>query len=295
MAKALVLAESVDAQRALAAGARTVADEVALGVVAGAPETGVADKAYDIQLPAGEAAENAYETVKSVFDQVAPEVVFFEPTASLKVIAGKLAAAAGSAIVANITALEGNVATNAYFGGLAEKKQVASGVAFYSNTGALFAEAAASGTDEVEAVAFVEPAQKIVLKGSNPVVLEGADLTKSDVIVGVGRGFAEQDQLKLAEDLAAKVGGDCGCSRPVAENLGWMPRNLYIGVSGVEAAPKAYIAAGISGQMQHMVGVKNAGTIFAINKDANAPIFKQCDYGIVGDVTAIIPEIIAAL
>ena len=74
-----------------------------------------------------------------------------------------------------------------------------------------------------------------------------------------------------------------------------MTRNLYIGVSGVEAAPKAYIAAGISGQMQHMVGVKNAGTIFAINKDANAPIFKQCDYGIVGDVTAIIPEIIAAL
>lgn len=295
MAKAFVIAESVDAQRALCAGARTVADEVSLVVVAGAPETGVADKAYDIQLPAGEAAENAYETVKSVYDAVAPEVVFFEPTATLKVIAGKLAAAAGSAIVANITALEGGVATNAYFGGLAEKKMTTTGVAFYSNTGALFAEAAPSGTDAVEAVAFVEPAKKIVLKATSPVVVEGADLTKSDVIVGVGRGFAEESQLQLAQDLAAKIGGDCGCSRPVAENLGWMPRNMYIGVSGVEAAPKAYVACGISGQMQHMVGVKNAATIFAVNKDANAPIFKQCDYGIVGDVTAILPALVAAL
>lgn len=295
MAKAFVIAESVDAQKALCAGARTVADEVELVVVAGTPETGVADKAYDIQLPAGEAAENAYETVKAVFDAAAPSVVIFEPTAALKVIAGKLAAAAGAAVIANITALEGATATTAFFGGLAEKKQTTTGVAFYSNTGALFADAAATGTDAVEAVAFVEPAKKIVLKGTSPIVLEGADLTKSDVIVGVGRGFAEQSQLQLAEDLAAKIGGDCGCSRPVAENLGWMARNLYIGVSGVEAAPKVYVAAGISGQMQHMVGVKNAGTIFAINKDANAPIFKQCDYGIVGDVTAIIPEVIAAL
>jgi electron transfer flavoprotein alpha subunit len=134
-----------------------------------------------------------------------------------------------------------------------------------------------------------------VLKGTKEVPVEGADLTKSDVVVAVGRGFAEEAQLQLANDLAAKVGGDVGCSRPVAENLGWLPRNLYVGVSGVQCAPKAYVAVGISGQMQHMVGCQASKTIFAINKDANAPIFKQCDYGIVGDLAKVLPALTAAL
>ena len=99
----------------------------------------------------------------------------------------------------------------------------------------------------------------------------------------------------MARDLAAKVGGELGCSRPLAENVDWMPRNLYIGVSGLNLAPKAYFALGISGQMQHMVGVTNAETIIAVNKDQNAPIFKQADYGIVGDLYKVIPALIEKL
>ena len=99
----------------------------------------------------------------------------------------------------------------------------------------------------------------------------------------------------MARDLAAKVNGEVGCSRPLAENVTWMPRNLYIGVSGLQLAPKAYIALGISGQMQHMVGVTSADTVIAVNKDANAPIFKQCDYGIVGDIYKVIPALIEKL
>ena len=94
---------------------------------------------------------------------------------------------------------------------------------------------------------------------------------------------------------ALKVGAELGCSRPLAENVGWLPRNLYIGVSGLQLAPKAYIALGISGQMQHMVGVQGADTIIAVNKDQNAPIFKQCDYGIVGDIYKVLPALIEAL
>ncbi|MEG2531201.1 MAG: FAD-binding protein, partial [Raoultibacter sp.] len=79
------------------------------------------------------------------------------------------------------------------------------------------------------------------------------------------------------------------------EGVNWLPTEAYIGVSGVMLAPKVYVGAGISGQMQHMVGCNRAGTIFAINKDKNAPIFKQCDYGIVGDLKTILPELVASL
>ena len=295
MAKVLVLAESADAQRALAAGARTIGDEVVL-VAVGAAEAGVADKAYQVEVPAGAVADDAYATVQALFDAEAPTVVLIDPAAHTKNIGAKLAAKAGAAIIPNITALDGDVATNMYFGGLAAKKQTAtSGVKFYTTNGALFGDAAASGTDAVETVAWVAPAKALVLRSTKDVPVEGADLTKSDVVVAVGRGFAEEAQLALANDLAAKVGGDVGCSRPVAENLGWMPRNLYVGVSGVQCAPKAYIACGISGQMQHMVGCQDSKAIFAINKDANAPIFKQCDYGIVGDIAKVLPALTAAL
>lgn len=295
MAKALVLAETADAQRMLAAGARTFADEVVL-VTVGTAETGVADKAYQVEVPADAPVDNAYDAIQGVFDTVAPDVVLVEPTAHMKTIGGKLATKADAAVIANITSLEGDVATNMYFGGLAAKKQTAtSAVKFYTTNGACFGDAAASGTDDVETVAYVAPAKALTLKSTKDVPVEGADLTKSDVIVAVGRGFAEESDLDLAKDLAAKIGADLGCSRPVAENLGWMPRNLYIGVSGVQCAPKAYVAVGISGQMQHLVGCQDSGTIFAVNKDANAPIFKQCDYGLVADLTKVLPELTAKL
>jgi electron transfer flavoprotein alpha subunit len=295
MAKALVLAETADAQRILSAGARTIADAVVL-VTVGTAETGVADKAYQVEVPADAPVDNAYDAIQGVFDTVAPDVVLIEPTLHMKTIGGKLAAKAGASIIANITALDGDVATNLYFGGLAAKQQKAtSDVKFYTTNGALFGDAQATGTDDVETVAYVAPANALVLKSTKDVPVEGADLTKSDVIVAVGRGFAEENELDLAKDLAGKLGADLGCSRPVAENLGWMPRNLYVGVSGVQVNPKAYVAVGISGQMQHMVGCQDSKAIFAINKDANAPIFKQCDYGLVADLTKVLPELTAKL
>ncbi|MBQ9003071.1 MAG: electron transfer flavoprotein subunit alpha/FixB family protein, partial [Eggerthellaceae bacterium] len=114
-------------------------------------------------------------------------------------------------------------------------------------------------------------------------------------IVAAGRGFAEEADLGLARDFADKLGAGLGCSRPLAEGVNWMPTETYIGVSGLMLSPKVYVGVGISGQMQHMVGVKSAGTVFAINKDKNAPIFKQCDYGLVGDLKTILPALTAAL
>lgn len=120
-------------------------------------------------------------------------------------------------------------------------------------------------------------------------------INQAERVVSVGKGIGEQKNMKLAEDLAAKAGAAIGCSRPVAENLQYLPLNRYVGMSGQTFKGNLYIACGISGAGQHLKGIKDATTIVAINTNANAPIFKNCDYGIVGDMMEIMPLLAAAL
>src|SRR6188768_2349177 len=114
------------------------------------------------------------------------------------------------------------------------------------------------------------------------------DLTKSEVIVAVGRGIKSQENIAIAQQLADALGADLAASRPICDS-DWLPIDRQIGSSGQTVAPKVYIALGISGAIQHIVGMKNAGTIVAINKDAEAPIFDIADYGIVGDLFEAVP------
>jgi electron transfer flavoprotein alpha subunit len=119
-------------------------------------------------------------------------------------------------------------------------------------------------------------------------VKQAVDLTKADTIVAVGRGIKSQENLALVEQLAAALGGDIAASRPICD-AGWLPIDRQIGSSGQTVAPKLYIALGISGAIQHLVGMKNSSTIVAVNKDPEAPIFDIADYGIVGDLFEVIP------
>jgi electron transfer flavoprotein alpha subunit len=119
-------------------------------------------------------------------------------------------------------------------------------------------------------------------------VKQAVDLTKADVIVAVGRGIKSKDNIALAEKLAEVLGGDIAASRPICD-AEWLPIDRQIGSSGQTVAPKLYIALGISGAIQHLVGMKNAGTIVAVNKDPEAPIFDIADYGIVGDLFEVLP------
>jgi electron transfer flavoprotein alpha subunit len=117
------------------------------------------------------------------------------------------------------------------------------------------------------------------------------DLTKSDIIVAVGRGIKSRENIALAQQLADALGADLAASRPICDSE-WLPIDRQIGSSGQTVAPKVYIALGISGAIQHIVGMKNAGTIVAVNKDAAAPIFDIADYGIVGDLFEAVPVMI---
>jgi electron transfer flavoprotein alpha subunit len=114
------------------------------------------------------------------------------------------------------------------------------------------------------------------------------DLTKSEIIVAVGRGIKSQENIAVAQQLADALGADLAASRPICDSE-WLPIDRQIGSSGQTVAPKVYIALGISGAIQHIVGMKNAGTIVAINKDSEAPIFDIADYGIVGDLFEAVP------
>ncbi|MVM55946.1 electron transfer flavoprotein subunit alpha/FixB family protein [Gordonibacter urolithinfaciens] len=295
--KALVLAERSDAARELAAGARTMADEVVLVAIGGLEVAdGTADKIIRIALPADAVYDDAYATVISVFDAEQPAVILAEPTRHVKSVVGRVAAHANTSVITDVMSFEGVGARSLYFGGVAERVQKAAGdVAVYTVGAGAFEGAEASGANAVEEVAWVAPASAVRLVSSKPRALSGVDLNKADVVVAAGRGFAEEPELDLARALCDKLGAGLACSRPLTEGVDWLPSELYVGVSGLMLSPKVYVACGISGQMQHMVGCNRAGTMFAINKDKNAPVFKQCDYGLVGDVKDVLPALAAAL
>ena len=123
---------------------------------------------------------------------------------------------------------------------------------------------------------------------------QAVDLTQAERIVAVGRGIKGQEHIALAQQLASAIDGELGASRPICD-AGWLPMDRQIGSSGQTVAPKVYIALGISGAIQHLVGMKGARTIVAVNKDPEAPIFEIADYGIVGDLFEVVPALIKEL
>ncbi|KAB2965526.1 MAG: electron transfer flavoprotein subunit alpha/FixB family protein [Thermoanaerobaculia bacterium] len=130
--------------------------------------------------------------------------------------------------------------------------------------------------------------------GTEQVAADTIDLSKAAVILAVGRGVGGADKLAPIEELARLLGAEIGASRPVIDS-GWLPRDRQIGSSGQTVAPKLYVAIGISGAIQHLVGMKASSVIVAVNKDAGAPIFKVAHYGVVGDLHEVVPALTAAI
>ncbi|HGG4519877.1 TPA: electron transfer flavoprotein subunit alpha/FixB family protein [Salmonella enterica subsp. enterica] len=152
-----------------------------------------------------------------------------------------------------------------------------------------------SRSGEMHTVQWQAPATAVTRTATQARQSNSVDLDKARLVVSVGRGIGSKENISLAEALCQTIGAELACSRPVAENEKWMEHERYVGISNLMLKPELYLAVGISGQIQHMVGANGAQTIFAINKDKNAPIFQSADFGIVGDALKILPALTAAL
>jgi len=141
----------------------------------------------------------------------------------------------------------------------------------------------------------IQPDNRVCTSSTEPVVKEGVDLKKADRIVSVGLGLNKKEDIQIAQDLADVIGAEVGCSRGIAEERRWMPESRYIGITGVQVKPLLYLAMGISGQAQHIYGIKDSRIIVAVNTNESAPIFRAADYGIVGDMYEVIPLLTEAL
>jgi electron transfer flavoprotein alpha subunit len=246
-------------------------------------------------------ADGFVEAATALIGALAPTHVLFAHTYQTRDYAPRVAARLDRAIATDVIAVkEGPVYVRQMFQGKVNADIVLEGPTPHLVTlqiGAFRADAVkkGSGAPVQELAASVDPS-KIRQKPEAPFreAKQAVDLTQAERIVSVGRGIKSADHIALAQQLATALGAELAASRPICD-AGWLPMERQIGSSGQTVSPKLYLALGISGAIQHVVGMKGARTIVAVNKDADAPIFEIADYGIVGDLFEIVPAMIAAL
>ncbi len=234
-----------------------------------------------------------------------PQYVLLPHTYQVRDFAPRLATRFGQALVSDVIEIraEGSSLTavrQLFQGKLNADVQLGGQAPFFISlqAGAWRADSIqpASETVPVESFAVqLEPSQ-IRTSPEEPFreAARAVDLTSAELIVSVGRGIREKENIGMVEDLAAALGAELAASRPICDN-GWLPMERQVGSSGQTVAPKVYLAIGISGAIQHLVGMKGAKTIVAINKDPEAPIFEVADYGIVGDLFEVVPALTEAI
>ncbi len=297
--------EAIAAGQKLAADLGQTASAVVLGsaVEALAQEIAGYDLANVIYADNAKLADYTPDAYAAAMDQVVrsanPQYVVMAHTYLARDFAPKVAARFGKGLIGDCIRMSASAEkvtfTRRIFLGKLDADVVSDGeapvfVTFQS--GAFRPEQAAKGSGAPVEKISVDVGE-IRMKPEAPFqeVKAAVDLTKADIIVAIGRGIKSKDNIALAERLAEAFGGDLAASRPICD-AEWLPIDRQIGSSGQTVAPKLYVAVGISGAIQHLVGMKNSQTIVAINKDPEAPIFDIADYGIVGDLFEVLPVLI---
>ena len=272
---------------AVVAGPRPVAETVA--------SSGV-DKVVWCHAPDDVPPEASAQAVADTVAADPPRVVLAGRNPAERVLLGAAAARLKAAVLtgARSVSLDGDSTTvvNAVFGDISEETVAVSGPVALLLDGGSVPPAAGPGAP-IEEITAAPLGMKVVETRTHG--FEDVDLNAAPRVIGVGRGLKAKEDLAMVEELAQALEAEIACSRPVAEGLNWMGKDRYIGSSGARISPQLYLAIGISGQLQHMVGVTGAETIVAINADPNAAIFSQTDYGLVGDLYQLVPAITAAL
>ena len=228
-----------------------------------------------------------------------PEVVIFPHTYQVRDYAPKLAARLGKPLISDVVGVKAEggavvLVRQLFQGKLNSDIHPQGALAFISiQAGAFRAAEPAGQAGAVEQFPLQIDTSQIQSQPEAPYqeTARSVDLSAADVIVSVGRGIKEKDNLSVVEALAEALGAELAASRPICDN-GWLPMERQVGSSGQTVSPKVYFAVGISGAIQHLVGMKGSKTVVAINKDENAPIFETADYGIVGDLFEVVPALV---
>lgn len=250
-----------------------------------------ADKAYYLGELKEDSFLNYIPPILELCRELVPELILTDVSKNGRLIAGVISGTFGAGIVSDVSELsveDGSVTSvRMVYGGTAFKTEVVSSPMAVACVGAgVFEAAELAPCEDVTELAAKESVRFIEKR---PVQAAKVNLSAAKKIVAAGRGVADEGVLETVRDFARSVGAEVGCTRPIAEEQKWMPKETYIGVSGAMLKPEIYFGLGVSGQIQHMVGVNSANTIIAINKDKNAPIFQQCDYGLVANLTDVLP------
>ena len=312
MAELLVYSERVDTARELVAGGRELGAALGLGVSAVALGPGAGAAASEL---AAAGADTVYVSEDAAFEgwpadavaaglaQIAElagaSVVLVGSTRRGKETAPRLAQKLGAGCVTDVNSLtaEGGeliAARYAFGGATVAREKVTTPVKVFAVMPKTFsAEGATAGAGTVQTPTLdVKSSVKVVdrrAKEGDHVNLDAAPL-----IVGVGRGFNAREDLALGDELAGALGAVVGCTKSLAD-FEWLGEDRIIGLSGAKTAPDLYLSVGVSGQIQHTVGVSGAKLIAAVNKDKEAPIFAMADYGLVGDLYEVVPALVERL
>lgn len=301
-------------REAIAAGQRLAAASggSVSAVLLGEDLTAAADEAASFDLEgvyvashealAGYTPGGYVDALSRVIGEVDPGVVLLPHTYQSVDFMGLLAQRLDAALVPEATAFEVEEGRTVWerpilAGKLTAKIAVRGGsLSLVSlQSGSFPADEARTGQAEIRSVEWTEaPQADREILGTEEVAGDHVDLSQATAVVAVGRGIGDGEKMHVAEELAEVLGAELAASRPVIDN-GWLPRDRQIGSSGQTVSPKLYVALGISGAIQHVVGMKGSKTVVAINRDGGAPIFSVADYGYVGDLHEFVPAFVAAI